>query len=232
MKKSKMLFILFVIASFMQNYYFICQQGYPVFTFLMGISRDFVDVSCILNLLFLTAPIIFIIFFFSGTLKDLTDGYGKLLIIRRYSKTKLVLKELAKSFVLVIPVVLTECLAASVFAESFGWMKSSQILKGILAHTLCMFLVLLALFLLEMFFDQQYASALISFYVSVSCCLAQFISRDVFVRILFFPCMIFGYNSMADKNLGEYLVSMFVIATMCAVFILMNVQKMKKKDIF
>ena len=92
MKRNKAVGLFLMIIIIFQALYFLNDESLHLYSFAVGINRESKDAMDIITMAVFLVPVFFMHFYFSETLYNLTHGYGKLYIIRQYSKTKLIIK--------------------------------------------------------------------------------------------------------------------------------------------
>ena len=137
MRRNKILLIFFFVLSvFFQISNFANRDKLYEFGFAVGLTEE-VKSGLDLMLIYLLVPLIFIVFMMSGSIHNLTYGYGKLQIIRHYSKTKLFLKCISKG---VFQAAVITTFQATVYIPFNSTMLS---LKGDIVQSLIMYFLVL-----------------------------------------------------------------------------------------
>ena len=98
MKRNKAVGLFLMIIIIFQALYFLNDESLHLYSFAVGINRESKDAMDIITMAVFLVPVFFMHFYFSETLYNLTHGYGKLYIIRQYSKTKLIISKSSKFF--------------------------------------------------------------------------------------------------------------------------------------
>lgn len=233
MKKSKIIsFSMLLGAIILQAFAFLNASNiYYENGFVIGISNQSKNYDVAVSLIYVIIPVAFILFFFSGTTSDLTRGYGKLLIIRNYSKSKLLLKRLLKNCVVLLLTVLLQC-AIFIPFNSFLNKIEHGISCSIALYFIILHAIILLQCLLELYISAQNANIFLLVYCFISYYIVQISGDNFFKKILLFPSLMFGMqNGATDKNNIYYL----YLATgilLNILFAFVCVRKFKRTDIF
>lgn len=233
MKKSKLITLSTLLcAIIMQAFTFLNASGvYYENGFATGISNQSKNYDVAFSLIIIFLPIVFILFFFSGTIQEITQGYGKLLIIRSYSKVKLILKRLFRNSGLLLLMVLLQCAV-------FLFVNSSLICveKGMLGSLIMYFIILHSIIMLQSFLElyitPQNASIILLIYSFASYYIVQVTEENVLIKILLFPCLMFGMQNGAVSGENIYYVYLCIGVIFNVILVLLCVHKFKKIDIF
>lgn len=230
MNKYKSLLFLFIVSVITQNISFYATNMEP-FTFILGFSSAALSELNILDILLLLTPVVMIIYFFAGTLKDFTNGYGKLLIIRNYSKKKFVSKILFKTFIRIIFLTLIQYIINYLFNYNNFHLHTSLI-KPTLMYILTIFCIILFQILIEFYIDSQYANLILVLYVISSFVVKKFIYKLYCVQAIFFPSLLFeGFDGLHGYGLA-FLPSLLIMCFCTAALIVLNLKAVEKADIF
>lgn len=233
MKKSKLITLSTLLcAIIMQAFTFLNASGvYYENGFAIGISNQSKNYDVAFNLVLIFLPIVFILFFFSGTIQEITQGYGKLLIIRSYSKVKLILKRLFRNSGLLLLMVLLQC-AVFLFVNS----SLIRVEKGMFQSLIMCFIILHSIIMLQSFLElyitPQNTSIILLIYSFASYYIVQVTEENVLIKILLFPCLMFGMQNGAVSGENIYYVYLCIGVILNVILVLLCVHKFKKIDIF
>lgn len=233
MKKSKLITLSTLLcAIIMQAFTFLNASGvYYENGFAIGISNQSKNYDVAFNLVLIFLPIVFILFFFSGTIQEITQGYGKLLIIRSYSKVKLILKRLFRNSGLLLLMVLLQC-AVFLFVNS----SLIRVEKGMFQSLIMYFIILHSIIMLQSFLElyitPQNTSIILLIYSFASYYIVQVTEENVLIKILLFPCLMFGMQNGAVSGENIYYVYLCIGVILNVILVLLCVHKFKKIDIF
>lgn len=233
MKKSKLITLstLFCAVIMQAFTFFNSSSVYYENGFAIGISNQSKNYDVAFNLVLIFLPIVFILFFFSGTIQEITQGYGKLLIIRSYSKTKLILKRLFRNSGLLLLMVLLQC-AVFLFVNS----SLIRVEKGMFQSLIMYFIILHSIIMLQSFLElyitPQNTSIILLIYSFASYYIVQVTEENVLIKILLFPCLMFGMQNGAVSGENIYYVYLCIGVILNVILVLLCVHKFKKIDIF
>lgn len=232
MKKSKVILTaFFVISLFIQIMYFNNSDVFYQYGFAIGIDSSVKQLDIGINLIYVLLPIIFIIFLLSGSVERIKSGYGKLLIIRNYSKTKLYLKNFIKNNIIILIIVIFQTALYSsvqiIFKSSDG-----NVFKSIVMYCIVLSLIITIQSILELVVMPHIANIIIFIYCYVSYFVAQVTPDNTFVKILMFPCLLFGMQNGAIQGNDIYYVFLIVSIFLNTIITLLAILKFKKTDIF
>ena len=147
MLKSKLvLSIILIVACFAQLFSCVFQGDFQN-AFMIGLAPSDYGLE-ITKFLPLLLPVCFILFFTSGSIENLKQGYGKMLIVRNYSKTVLILKRCLNNFIALICIVLFQFIIFFVARESMTPVES-----GTLKSLIMYFLTIFSLKVMEHYFN-------------------------------------------------------------------------------
>ena len=232
MKKSRIILsIFFVLSVAIQIVYFNNSDIFYQYGFAVGIDKSVKQLDIGINLIYVLLPIVFIVFLLSGSVEKMISGYGKLLIIRNYSKTRLFAKNCIKNNLIVLIVVLFQTFSYAIVKKTFK-SSESNVFNSILMYFLFLSAIMAIQCFLEFFTLPHIANIIIFIYCFVSCFIVQISPDNVLVKLLLFPCLLFGMqNGAAYGNNVFYFYLVFSVLVNCA-FTLLGLYKFKKADIF
>lgn len=210
MNKNKTIIFFVFISVIIQNIAMViidCDNYY--YSFATGLNIQQGTIKNFIPILLLISPIIIETYLYCGEIYELSHGYGKLLIIRSYSKTKLIILSILNSATLLLLFILIQFFIYSISNRNMIQTTNYTILKSVLMY----FIVNLNLILLEYIigqFLQVHISALLTIlYVSVSCCLG-YATKISKLKILFFPSLMFGSLNGSIGNEKNYFIYMAI----------------------
>lgn len=92
--KNKWLNIILIICMIIMQRVVIQMSGYEVYQLPFASTLFIFDnpTSNLVQILYAYIPLPFVLFYFSGNAREITTGYGKLWLIRSYSRERLYLK--------------------------------------------------------------------------------------------------------------------------------------------
>lgn len=192
----------------------------------------------IILMLYTILPIPFILFIFSGMTKELTEGCGKLWIIRNYQKEKLYLKIIGSCAVELFVVVICQVFVFSINQRNWKSILVNEIGQIMVIYYLGILEIVLLQSVLELFIDVSYANLITNIFLVGSLWLGNIflpIEKMKWIGLLLFPNMLFGGRNgiIRQETIHieyDYLLCylVFLIILSGGVFIL----KFNKKDIF
>lgn len=235
MKNSKIVGVFLIIAILIQNVFFIKNDGDFIYTFAFGLNTESNTFPNAITVIILLAPVFFIHFYFSETIYRLIHGYGKIYIIRKYSKAKLLMKEIGKILIQLICIVFIQAILAYLFKGELNKLKISVIAASICSYFLGVFAAVLLQMYLEFRIAPQQAAIACCVYAFVSCFIgyiATIIPNNYLIKLIFFPCLLFGSINGAEEITGQYIFSICYLMALCICLIFANIHKLKKSDIF
>lgn len=232
MKNSKIVAATLAIAVLFQSVFFTYYDDLYVYTFALGIKTENLDPMDVLLIFTLLAPVLFAHFYFSESVYRLTHGYGKLYIIRRYSKTKLMLREIGRIVPAVLGIVCFQFLVSYFVKGNLQLLSWNVILLSVLSYALGLFVLVLLQMFLEFFLEpvQAYMAAMLFSFASY--CVGHYLSDSLWIKAVFFPCLMFGTQNGAIDNIGYYIASVCILLAAGIFLVLANLYKFKKTDIF
>lgn len=231
MKRNKILLaIFFVISVFIQILYFENRKQLYEFGFAVGIEEN-IKSGLDITVMYLLVPLIFIIFMVSGSIHNLTHGYGKLLIIRHYSKTKLFLENLLKNVLTVAGITAFQTLLYIPFNNIMLSLKGGLV-QVLLMYFLVLNLIVMMQGVLELFIAPHIANIVLFIYSYISCYFVQMFSLNLFFRILLFPCLLFGTLNSSVIFDNAYFIYLISTITISIILILIGIYKFKRTEIF
>lgn len=232
MKRNKAVGLFLMIIIIFQALYFLNDESLHLYSFAVGINRESKDAMDIITMAVFLVPVFFMHFYFSETLYNLTHGYGKLYIIRQYSKTKLIIKQIVKIFLSVLVITAFQIITSFIFSASLKSVQAGNMIRCVSIYIICIFTMQMLQMMLEYFFKPEQAAIICCAYALVSYSVGYFLSGSIIVRVLFFPCLMFGAVNGALTSETYYIKSFAVLLLICLCLIVGNIYKFKKTDIF
>ena len=228
--KAVGLFLMIIIIF--QALYFLNDESLHLYSFAVGINRESKDAMDIITMAVFLVPVFFMHFYFSETLYNLTHGYGKLYIIRQYSKTKLIIKQIVKIFLSVLVITAFQIITSFIFSASLKSVQAGNMIRCVSIYIICIFTMQMLQMMLEYFLKPEQAAIICCAYALVSYSVGYFLADSIIVRVLFFPCLMFGAVNGALTSETYYIKSFAVLLLICLCLIVGNIYKFKKTDIF
>lgn len=232
MKNSKIVGIFLAIVIVLQNVLFFELDEFFIFLFALGLPKEWFSAESIIYIIILLSPIFFICFYFSESIRRLIYGYGKIYIIRKYSRTKLLIKEIGKAFIMLMLIVAVQTVLAYLCKGNTKLLDADVAAASVAAYLLGAFVLILLQMHLEFYIEPQQAAVASCLYVFLSYCAASLVSDNFLVKIIFFPSLMFGTINGVLDNISRYIASMLVLTALGICLILANLYNFKKSDIF
>lgn len=232
MKKNKTVGLYLMIIIIAQAFFLLNNDSLHLYAFAVGISKENKDPMDIVTMAVFLAPVFFMHFYFSETLYKLTHGYGKLYIIRQYSKSKLIITEIVKIFVSVLIITTFQIIASFIFSDSLKPVKTGNTIHCVSLYIICIFAMQMLQMMLEFFFKPEQVALICCAYALVSYCVGYFFTNNILIRVLFFPCLMFGAENGALTCETYYIKSFAILLLICLCLMVGNIYKFKKTDIF
>ena len=192
----------------------------------------------LLLILYAFVPIPFILFEFSGRGRALTEGYGKLWVIRAYKREHLCVNAIGKSIIELFVIILFQTIVFLPFDQKWQDITGSQMSLILMMYGIGMLNLVLLQFYLEFMMETNYANVLTNIFFVVSLFIGSRVLRsEIFywVGLLLFPNMLFGTRNGAIYQETGYIHFEYAVITMLMLTVLLClliVMKFRKKDIF
>jgi hypothetical protein len=209
-----------------------------IFPFCSGLQVQANTVRFFAELSYMILPLPFILFLFWDKASDLTQGYGKLILIRNYKRSKLCLRGLLNSAIWLFGIALFQMLVFIIPDKNWKILEINTSLLMLFLYYLTMLAVVSLQYCLEFYFGSQPAFGAVCIYFIVSIFVGNILFKmDKFgiVEGLFFPNMAFApRNGLVSDALVSMdparaigILFMIIIATTA-----LSVYKFSRKDIF
>ena len=108
--------------------------------------------------------------------------------------------------------------------------------NGMLQSIIMYFIVLHLIFMLqsflELFISPQTANVALFIYCYISYFVAQIVTENVIIKILLFPCLLFGMQNGAVNGDNKYYLYLISAIVLNLLLMILSIQKFKRKDIF
>lgn len=237
MRNSKILTAILILSVFLQ---LMSMKNAPIFDyelpFLSGlVSADSMSGNMLLTL-YSVIPFPFVLMYFSGGMKNLTERYGKLLIIRSCGKKRLIRKLMIKTAA-AISVVNLFMLGSFTYFKEEQWTHFDVMRQGkaLLMYGLTMLAIVLMQYILELYFEVQHSN--IGVIIGMTAMI--FISGAVGDKCWYANLILFPNLAFAQKNgviARELEGASFELCCCWIVFLCMGMycfilKKFEKKDI-
>lgn len=192
----------------------------------------------IILMLYTMIPIPFILFMFSGMVQELTEGVGKLWIIRNYRKERLYLKVIGICAVKLLAVVICQVFVFSIEKRNWKSISGSQIGQIMVIYYLGILEIVLLQSVLELFIDVSYANLITNIFFVVSLVFGNVflpIEEMKWLGVVFFPNILFGGRNGIVHQEIMYIESNYLLCWLVFLIILtggVSILRLNRKDIF
>ncbi|MBQ7096158.1 MAG: DUF2705 family protein [Clostridia bacterium] len=232
MKRDKVfLTFLFALSIFLQIYYFRGSPYYYEYGFSIGYSAEYTRPDAGTELICVLLPLLFIIFLISGSISKLTDGYGKLWIIRNYSKSKLFLKNTYKNILIAAGATGLQVIVYYFFNDLFLPIEQG-VGRSVLLYFLILHGIILLQSVLELYMQPHIANIGIFIFSFASYFTAHIMTQHPIVKIILFPCLLFGMENGAIDNKEIYSLYLTAAVLLNITLLIIGLIKFRKTDIF
>lgn len=233
MKKTKIInFTMLVIALILQAVTFCNNPScYYENGFAVGISNLNKHYDMALSLIYVMLPLAFILFLFGGTIQNITHDYGKILIIRNYSKTKLILKQILLNVSLLLTVILLQCGIFS-FINPYLCKINHGMIQTLIMYFIITQSIIMFQYYLEFYMSVQTAQLIILVYSFFSYYIVQISENNILLKILFFPSLMFGMQNGAVDVENSYYIYLGIGLFVNLILVILCIKKFQKSDIF
>ncbi|MBP1564744.1 MAG: DUF2705 family protein [Oscillospiraceae bacterium] len=234
MKENKLNFLFMIFAMVVQSIFLntACLNNYN-FTFAFGLSEiHFENPSLCINILCIVLPQIFILLFYSGKTYDIIHGYGKMLVIRSYSKKSIILNQFLKTvgalfFITIIQFAVSWIIQKKP-VESTDYL---DIIKCTVLYLAGMIFIVQVEQLLEFWFEHNISCLITILYLYVSYVIVCIVKVG-FLKYMLPSVLVFGVNNGSIKDDNSYIYSLIMLIFVNIMILLVKIFKMKKSDIF
>lgn len=192
----------------------------------------------LLQILYAFIPIPFILFEFSGRGRELTEGYGKLWVIRAYKRERLCLNTIKKCGLELLIIVLYQTVVFSLADEKWHDISISQTVLTLLTYYLGLFMIVLLQLYLEFVVETSYANIFSNIFFLVSLFVGNRVlisDRLSWIGIILFPNMLFGTRNgilYQETVYVKYEYAFIYLLAVAFVLCFLMVLKFRKKDVF
>lgn len=238
LKNKLVVSVTLILSCILQLVSFYQAQGtYYENGFMIGILNEptpfngIVTTYVVVSMLPLMLPIFFILFFTSGSVQNLINGYGKLLIIRNYSKTVLILKQSLNNCIKLICIIFFQLLLFLLINKNLLSVENGMI-KSLLMYFFTLNALILIQSLLEIYIPAHIVNIVIFIYCFFSYFLVQTVLHTPVAKIILFPCLMFGMQNGATDSENTYYFYFAAIIVINLLILSFIIRKFKKVDIF
>lgn len=238
MKQNKRLvaFLLCVAVGFHFVSILRLPEAFYQHSFFVGLSRNYDFSVQVMGLywLFILGPLAFMLFYESGSMEDILYGYGKLMIIRRYSKTKLLLRVEGKLLLETLVFVAVQGGLSLLLGGKLEPVEQG-LFPALAVFFLMTFLLLQLQLYLEFFFPSNVVTLGILAYLFSSCYMAQGLQlwqRAPGALFLLFPALLYGEQNGATHGEAIFPAALVFAVVANGILFFASKRRFSKIDIF
>lgn len=239
MKNKKTTILLIACMIFAQRFLFqVADFDFYQFPFASSLEILQNQTGNLVLLLYDFIPIPFILFYFSERGHELTDGYGKLLIIRLYKRGWLCLKTIRTCALELFIIVFYQTTLFLFCDDNWEQISPTQIFLILSTYYLGLLAIVTLQLCLDFFIDSSYANLFTNLFFIISIFIGNCVlpSKHLsWVGAFLFPNMLFGTRNGLIQQEKIYMNYKYAIISLCSAFVLLcfiAVLKFRKKDIY
>lgn len=183
-------------------------------------------------------PVYFIFNVFSGKVSDALTGYGTLLIVRDYKKSKLVLKAFIKIMLELALILILQIVVFYIGTFNFGKSSIYNIFLRLILYFLTFLTLILIQVLLENYVDSKISTIIVSIYIILSVMASNFNymlhCTNKFLHYLFIPNYAMAYRNgliCSKYNIVHYDVCLITLLLLIPALLYIEFRLIQKKDI-
>ena len=224
--KNKWLNIILIICMIIMQRVVIQMSDYEVYQLPFASTLFIFDnqTSNLVQILYAYIPLPFVLFYFSGNAREITTGYGKLWLIRSYSRERLYLKNAILSAAKLACIVIGQTIIFLICDGTWNDLSSIKLIQVIVTYFVGVWTLIQLQFLLELF--------MVSLIIGNSVLINRDLSR---IGVMLFPNMLFGTRSgiIYQKNIYvRYEASITYVIILLVILNIISIMKYKKTDIY
>ena len=203
--KNKWLNIILIICMIIMQRVVIQMSGYEVYQLPFASTLFIFDnpTSNLVQILYAYIPLPFVLFYFSGNAREITTGYGKLWLIRSYSRERLYLKNAILSAAKLACIVIGQTIIFLICDGTWNNLSSIKLIQVIVTYFVGVWALVQLQFLLELFMDASISNIFVNIFCVVSLIIGNnvLINRDLSrIGVMLFPNMLFGTRSLIEAS--------------------------------
>jgi hypothetical protein len=236
--KNKKAFLLVLLTIIMQRIIISNSSlEYNIFPFLNGVP--IVSKITIHNLYLIQwyLPIFFIISYFTGELHELINGYRIYMVIRNYSKIKLLSNTIIKIYGILLIFLFFQLGIFSINSTEFKSLSIKAVILMILMYYFTFTLLILIQFFMEYFFAPQVANLIVNIYIISSITFTNLFTTNNSMKVINYfllPNYALGFRNGVINNYDngikyQYSIAFILLANIFV--ILLIIMKFNKKDL-
>ncbi|MCD7826197.1 MAG: DUF2705 family protein [Clostridiaceae bacterium] len=182
-------------------------------------------------------PIPFALFLFWGTSSELTEGYGKLVIIRSYGRSLICIQKIGKLFLKMAGIAYFQILIFTINNNSWENISLTVMIYVIAAYYLGLFAIILLQFYLELMIDTTYANTTVIIFSLISIFIGNIVlsaQKGKWLIFILFPNLMFGRRNGAIETNWPVInckQTILIAIIWCIILTALSLLKFKNKDI-
>lgn len=235
MKHSKTSIFLILVTVIMQNV-IVVHTGYQDFNYTFAFGLPLAkNIKSFLPLCNMILPVFIFSFMVSDMSEQLIHGYGKLLLVRNFSKRNLLNISIIRSCILLLIIIIFQIFLYSIHHTGLKDVSFNIVFKAFFIYYLVNVCLIELEHLMGMLFGMQLGSLISIVYIFISSCMG-YLNQSLIIKISCFPCLMFGIlNGTLNENMygsSSYSISIVIIACIFSGIYMINAIILKNKDIF
>lgn len=165
--KNKWLNIILIICMIIMQRVVIQMSGYEVYQLPFASTLFIFDnpTSNLVQILYAYIPLPFVLFYFSGNAREITTGYGKLWLIRSYSRERLYLKNAILSAAKLACIVIGQTIIFLICDGTWNNLSSIKLIQVIVTYFVGVWALVQLQFLLELFMDASISNIFVNIFL-------------------------------------------------------------------
>lgn len=232
MKKNKIIYIINIIGIILQNF-LIEKSGYEFsdFAFCIGYKSDNDYLSNFIPVLYVIFPYFLLVFLFNECTYDITHNYGKIFIIRHYSKSKLLIIHTVKNSLTILSLIFIQFAFSLITSDDYFNINPFKVTRSLILYYIVILNMLILQQLLELIFRPQNVCLFLIIFSFVSY-IITYIKDLPLLKLLFIFSLGFGIFNNAIEQIYYYY--FYIIYNLLINIILMGLllYRFKNTDIY
>lgn len=234
--KNNLLIFFPIISIIIQRIIYYFEDSQFLFPFLCGVPITQNTMVHNLHLLKWYLPIFFIINYFCGRLEEMLSGYGKLLIVRKYSKNKLLLKKILNLKIELFLFVLFQISVFFIFPTGFKAMFIGKAIVMLIMYFIFLEVIILVQFYCEFFIKPQVANIFINIFIILSIITTNTLYNTKLlecIRYFLISNFAMGFrNGLINIKIVHYSHAAIIFLSTEITLIILSIIKLRKIDLY
>lgn len=177
-------------------------------------------------------PIFFLLYHFSSRATDLLHGYGQLLVIRSYSKSKILLKEIKYILTHTLPIVFFQFIVGVLIHHDLNLLLDVNCYLELIMYYLTVVVIILLQLCLELMISAPVANITCNVYILVSVIIFNLAGSSNLIKYILLPNAAMGVRNgileLSSTYSYQYLMCILIgIGIVCGIY---STWKYNKKD--